>query len=102
MTKQQHVEALNCLKHINNFQVKSTTKLTNKDIIRTEYRHQIIELGDYNLILSGTLEQIKTKSKNTDRIYLVISLYDSLNQELKFNAKQFEEFKTVLKQKMFA
>ncbi len=102
MTKEQHSEALNSLKEINNLKIESTKVSRKKNLVKINYKHQIVELGKYSLILSGSLEQFRTKDYSRDRMFLVISLLDSNNEDLEFKPKQMQEFKNVLKDKIFA
>ena len=98
MTKQQHKKALKCLKSINNLQHKKNYSLK-KGVIRYELKHQIIQLDDMTMIVSGTWEQFNTKNHSQDMVFLVISLYDQDNQELAFNDVQLEEYVNELKPK---
>lgn len=102
MTKEQHLEALNCLHLINNLKIQSTVVSREDNLIKINYKHQVINLEKYCLILSGTLEQFRTSNYSRDRMFLVISLLDSNNEDLEFNPKQMQEFKNVLKDKIFA
>jgi hypothetical protein len=102
MTKEQHSEALNSLKEINNLKIESTKVSRKENLVKINYKHQIVELGKYSLILSGSLEQFRTKDYSRDRMFLVISLLDSNNEDLEFKPKQMQEFKNVLKDKIFA
>ena len=102
MTKEQHLEALNCLKNINNLKVESTAVSSKNNLVKINYKHQVIDLGKYSLILSGTLEQFRTEKYLKDRMFLVISLLDSSNKDLDFKPKQMQEFKNVIKEKIFA
>tara|TARA_R110002110_G_scaffold33998_4_gene116131 strand:- start:1047 stop:1355 length:309 start_codon:yes stop_codon:yes gene_type:complete len=102
MTKQQHLEALNSLKEVNNLKIESTEVSREENLVKINYKHQVVDLGKYCLILSGTLEQFRTKDYSRDRMFLVISLLDSNNEDLEFNPKQMQEFKNVLKDKIFA
>jgi|TARA_R110002072_G_scaffold201_4_gene1393 hypothetical protein len=102
MTKEQHLEALNCLKEVNNLKIESTIVSREENLVRINYKHQVVDLGKYYLILSGTLEQFRTTGYSRDRIFLVISLLDLNNEDLKFKPKQMQEFKNVLKDKIFA
>ena len=102
MTKQQHLEALNSLKEINNLNIESTEVSREENLVKINYKHQVVDLGKYSLILSGTLEQFRTEKYSKDRMFLVISLLDSNNEDLEFKPKQMQEFKNVLKEKIFA
>lgn len=99
MTKQQHKKALNCLKSINNLQ-RSKNYSLKKGVIRYEFKHQIIQLDDMTMIVSGTWEQFNTKNHSQDMVFLVISLYDQDNQELAFNDVQLDEYLNELKPKL--
>ena len=101
MTNKQHQEAFNSLKAINKLKIESTVISREENLVKTNYKHQVIELDNYSLILSGTMEQFRTANSSRDRLFLVISLLDSNNQDLKFNPKQMQEFKTELKDKIF-
>ena len=102
MTKEQHLEALNSLKEINNLKIESTKVSRKENLVKINYKHQVVDLGEYSLILSGSLEQFRTKDYSRDRMFLVISLLDSNNEDLEFKPKQMQEFKNVLKDKIFA
>lgn len=101
MTNKQHQEAFNSLKAINKLKIESTVISREENLVKINYKHQVIELDSYSLILSGTLEQFRTANYSRDRMFLVISLLDSNNQDLNFNPKQMQEFKTELKDKIF-
>tara|TARA_B110000967_G_scaffold202814_1_gene242355 strand:- start:17632 stop:17940 length:309 start_codon:yes stop_codon:yes gene_type:complete len=102
MTEKQHKEAINCLAVINNLKIKSTVLNKTKNLIKIEYKHQVVDLGKYSLILSGTLEQFHSKSYSKDKMFLVISLLDNNNQDMAFTPKQMDSFKNVIKEKIFA
>lgn len=102
MNQIQYEKALNVLKSVNNFTPKSTTHHKSKNRVTVQYKHQIVELGDYSLVLSGTLEQFYSKDHSTDRMFLVISLLDDENQDLTLTPNQLEEVKIILKDKIYA
>ena len=100
MTNQHYKKALKLLQEINNFTVKSSKTSKDKNTIYFEYKHQIINLGDYTLIVSGSAEQFNSIGHSSDKVFLLMSLYDSENKELGFNAKQNSKFKSRLYSKI--
>ena len=102
MTKKQHEEAINCLTLVNNLKIKSTVVSKSKNLIKINYKHQVIDLGKYCLILSGTLEQFSSEKHSRDKMFLVVSLLDSNNEDVAFTPLQMNSFKEVLKEKIFA
>lgn len=99
MTKTFHRKAIKLLKEINNFKLESSHKIDG-DIVTTKIKHQLIQLGDLTLVVSGSIEQKHSKHYSADKSFFVISLYDENNDELKFTPNQNEEFKNILKEKL--
>jgi len=69
MTEQLHQEALNCLIDINILKIESTVVSKENNLVKVNYKHQVIDLGSYCLILSGTLEQFRTEKYSRDRMF---------------------------------
>ena len=64
---------------------------------KVEYKHTIIDLDDYSLIVSGSAEQHYQHHHSTEKIFLFISLYDSENNELELNRKQHTKIRELVK-----
>ena len=99
MTKQQHKKALKCLKNIQKLKLNKNFSLK-AGVVRYEYKHQLIDLDDYTMIISGTLEQFHTKNHSTDKMFLVITLLDENNEDLAFNHIQLDQYIAELKPKL--
>ncbi len=99
MTKQQHKKALNCLKTINNLKLHKNYTVK-AGVVRYEYKHQLIDLDGMTMIVSGTWEQFNSLQHTTDKIFLVISLHDQNNEDVKYNASQLDEYINELKPKL--
>ena len=99
MTKQQHKKALNCLKTINNLKLHKNYTLK-AGVVRYEYKHQLIDLDGMTMIVSGSWEQFNSQKHTTDKIFLVISLLDQNNEDVKFNPFQLDQFISELKPKL--
>ena len=96
MIRKLHEKALKKLKSINTLTLSGKTeKLENG--ISVEYKHQLIELGELTLILSGTIENFQLASRTIERTFLVISLHDQNGQEFGTTSKQNFEYKKELK-----
>ena len=100
MTNQHYKKALKLLQEINNFTVKSSKTSKDKNTIYFEYKPQEINLGDYTLMFSGSAQQLNSIGHSSDKVFLLMSLYDSENNELGFNAKQNSKFKSRLYSKI--
>jgi len=98
MTAQQHRKALNKLKTINKLTLTGKTEKVSKNHYRTDYKHQLIELDDLTLILSGSIENFYSMHHTTESTYLIMSLVDENNQDVPFTKKQHAAFKTTLKE----
>lgn len=92
MKQEEHKKALKALKSINNLRLSSKTE-RNGNHSRTEYKHQLIPMGDYTLIVSGSIENYSSKNYMETSRNLVISIHDSNNEDLKFTRKQHEQYK---------
>ena len=103
MSNEHYKKALKLLQEINNFTVESTKTSKDKNTIYFEYKPQEINLGDYTLIVSGSAQQFNStghSSHSSDKVFLLMSLYDSEKKELGFNAKQNSKFKSRLYSKI--
>lgn len=99
MTKQQHDKALKCLKNIDNLKLKKHYSLKGGNI-RYEFIHQLIDMDDMTMIISGTLEQFNSNHHTKESIFLVIALYDSNNQNMSFTPVQHDQYIKKLKLKI--
>jgi hypothetical protein len=99
MTKQQHKKALNCLKTINNLKLHKNYTLK-AGVVRYEYKHQLIDLDGMTMIVAGSWEQFNSLKHTTDKIFLVISLLDQNNEDIKFSPFQLDEYINELKPKL--
>ena len=100
MTNQHYKKALKLLQEINNFTIKSSKTSKDKNTIYFEYKHQEINLGGYKLIVSGSAEQFNSINHSSDKVFLLMSLCDSENNDLEFTPKQNSKFKSRLYSKI--
>tara|TARA_R110002012_G_scaffold69193_4_gene179203 strand:+ start:321 stop:635 length:315 start_codon:yes stop_codon:yes gene_type:complete len=100
MTKLDFNKALKALKNINTFKVNRHDYELINNTVRINYENEIIKLGEYDLIFSGTLEQNHNESHSIDRIYLAIALLDSCGNDVLFRPKQLNEVKKQLSKKI--
>lgn len=64
---------------------------------KVEYKHTIIDLDDYSLMISGSAEQHYQHNHSTEKIFLFITLYDAENNELELNRKQHTKIRELVK-----
>lgn len=99
MTKQQHKKALKCLEKIDDLKLKKHYSLKGGNI-RYELIHQLVDIDDMTMIISGTVEQFNSNHHTKESIFLVIALYDSDNQNMSFTPVQHDQYIKTLKLKI--
>lgn len=100
MTDKHYKRAFKLLREINNFTIVSTETSKDKNTIKHEYEEQHICLGKYKLIVSGSAEYFYSINHSSDKIFLLMSLFDSEENDLPFTVKQHSEFKSKLYSKI--
>ncbi len=99
MTHNHFRKIKSCLEAINKIQlqVDDNQTFTSENKVKVDYKHTIIDLDDYSLIISGSAEQHYKQHHSTEKIFLFISLYDSENNEMFLNKKQHTQVRELVK-----
>lgn len=102
MTKDVYQKALKKLKSINKLTLSGpTTRIKSeiglKDVYRTEYKDQIIFLGDVRMIVSGIIENYYSMNHTVEKTFLCIALIDENDKDLGLTSGQNYEIKNQLK-----
>ena len=100
MTKLDLNNALKELKNMNKFKLKKTHFTIEDNIVRYEYPNQEINLKNYTLIFSATIEQTHAVSHTSERVMMAIALLDKSNEDLDFKRGQLRPLKELLTQKL--
>lgn len=87
------LESINKIK----LQVDDNQVFTSKNKVKVDYKHTIINLDDYSLIISGSAEQHYKQHHSTEKIFLFITLYDAENNELELNRTQHTKIRELVK-----
>ena len=104
MKKIDHAIALEKLKQVNNLIPDMSTSKKNGDSVTIQYKAQLIDLENWQLVVTGSAEQWGSYKSKRDgitgeynlAIYLAISLYDNDSQEIPLTANQQSEFRKVI------
>jgi hypothetical protein len=104
MTKKHFEKIKISLQAINNIQLQrdSSQIVTCKNRVKVDYKHTIIDLGDYQIIVSGSAEQYYQLDHSTERIWLMITIYDNNADELSTTIPQHTTIKKLIKEKLTA
>lgn len=97
MTEKHFKKIKNSLESINKISLEVDNSQSKDGKYKVEYKHTIIDLDDYSLIISGSAEQHYHFSHSTEKIFLFISLYDFENNELDLNRTQHTKIKELVK-----
>lgn len=104
MTQQQLEKIKNSLKSINKIKLQrdSTPMFSSKNRIKIEYKHTIIDLGDFQICVSGSAEQYYQLDHSTERIWLMITVFDNNADELSTTIPQHTTIKKLIREKLTA
>ena len=104
MTQQQLEKIKNSLKSINKIKLQrdSTPMFSSKNRIKIEYKHTIIDLGDFQICVSGSAEQYYQLDHSTERIVFWFSVYDNNADELSTTIPQHTTIKKLIREKLTA
>ena len=95
---QKHFEKIrNSLESINKISLEVDNSESKDGKYKVEYKHTIVDLNDYSLIISGSAEQHYQHHHSSEKIFLFISLYDAENNELELNRKQHTKIRELVK-----
>lgn len=92
------------LKSINNIKLQrnSSQTVTLKNRVKVDYKHTVLDLGDYQICVSGSAEQYYQLNHSTERIWLLITFYDNNADELIPSIPQHTTIKKLIKEKLTA
>jgi len=98
MTQEHYKKLKSSLEAINKIklQVDEDQIVISKNKVKVEYKHTVIDLGDYSIIVSGEATQFHRKNFSSERIFLMTTIFDEYNQELTTTVKQNTEIRKLI------
>ena len=102
MTENHYKKIKNSLESINKITLKEKSSEQTKDGYKVEYKHKIIDLDGYSLIVSGSAEQFFNIQFSREKIFLFITVFDPENNELKFSPNQHTKIRKLVNHKVLA
>ena len=100
MTKLDLNNALKELENMNKFKFKKKHFTIKDNIVKYKYPIQEINLKNYTLIFSATIEQTHAVSHTSERVMMAVALLDKSNEDLDFKRGQLRPLKELLTQKL--
>ena len=96
MTRKHFKKIKNSLESINKISLEVENSESKDNKYKVEYKHTIVDLDDYSLIVSGSAQQYYQHHHSREEIYLFISFFDAEHNEIKPTVKQHTKLRKLV------